>query len=129
MQVKEPRRQGATEVCECRAKKRRSCVRAFELQLLTRMQFPLRCDILVKLDNELVANHASAILAGNTCWPSCGHGLWSRVAQAQASQLASGGCGYSAGWIKGTLRSLTSRLGSFQLKTGEGTRLLIASPP
>jgi len=101
MQVEEPRRQGATEVCACRAKRRRSCVRAFDLQLLTRMQFPLRCDIVVKLDNELVADHASAILAGNTCWPSCGHGLWNRVAQAQASQLASGGCGHSARWIKG----------------------------
>jgi hypothetical protein len=55
----------------------------------------------VKLDNEFVADHASAILAGNTCWPSSGHGLWRRVAQAQATQLASGGSGHTARWIKG----------------------------
>jgi hypothetical protein len=58
-------------------------------------------DIIVKLDNAYVADQASAILAGATSWPACGHALWSRLATAQAAQLASGATGHATAWIKG----------------------------
>ncbi len=58
-------------------------------------------DVIVKLDNAYVADQASAILAGATSWPACGHALWRRLAIAQAEQLASGSSGHAAAWIKG----------------------------
>ena len=58
-------------------------------------------DIIVKLDNEYVADHAAAILAGSLAWPASGHRLWRRLAMAQSAQLAAGGGGHAAKWIKG----------------------------
>jgi ribonuclease HI len=58
-------------------------------------------DIVVKLDNQYVADTAAVVLSGSKCWPATGHHLWQRLSAAQAARLDAGGCGHSAVWIKG----------------------------
>jgi ribonuclease HI len=61
----------------------------------------LQVDITVKLDNQFVADTASAVLAGSKSWPANGHDLWRRLSVAQQAQISSGCDGHSASWIKG----------------------------
>jgi ribonuclease HI len=58
-------------------------------------------DIEIKLDNQFVADTASAVLNGSTCWPANGHHWWKRLSIAQQAQLSAGCAGHKATWIKG----------------------------
>jgi hypothetical protein len=68
-------------------------------------------DIVVKLDNQYVADTAAIVLSGSKCWPANGHHLWQGLSVAQESHLASSGCGHKAVWIKGHASDLDVSLG------------------
>jgi hypothetical protein len=58
-------------------------------------------DIIVKLDNQYVADTAAAVLAGSSSWPASGHDLWWRLSLAQSRQIHAGLCGHQVAWING----------------------------
>jgi ribonuclease HI len=58
-------------------------------------------DIIVKLDNQYVADTAAAVLAGSSSWPASGHNLWWRLSLAQSRQIHAGLSGHQVAWIKG----------------------------
>jgi ribonuclease HI len=77
-------------------------------------------DILVKLDNQFVADAASAVLSGSKCWPANGHLLWRRLAVAQEAQLSAGCEGHRVAWIKGHATLQDTSLGILSLTERKG---------
>ncbi len=86
-------------------------------------------DIIVKLDNQYVADAAAEVLAGSKTWPANGHHLWQRLFIAQVLRRSSGGCGHQAVWIKGHATLLDVSLGivSFEERAGNSAADRLAS--